>query len=418
MDADAVYLSKVDHFERLFDDRVNTAVSLLAGDPEAVREIETSREVVKAAVAEMTAAYRDLYIDRNPALNKDAALRFTRLEANIAMVVQQTLEAMRKLIRLQSRGGPAKRLRSRALRRTINKVNASLARRDAAAPFYPVVAAREMLLAGRKPVKTAFTLVGLIVFRRSLTDWYLGLDPASFFRSDDITITGTEEAAAQMASAPRRVMVIVGNHDAALFEGAISHRAATMLGSQQHIALARRGVYPIPPPESAGDVVYVDEDDPDLNPVVQALAKVKEHLQTRDVVSFVAYPEGMLAFTGAQMPLVTKDGGFIIARKLAIQLQDDGVPVYLVELKTNLLEHLTMPDGPDAQARVTGVEIVPPDPVVKGQTDEWMAQRRRKSQTLYNEDRGERMLDIVGSVRIPNSITFQAISDLSHSQVR
>ena len=44
MDADAIYLSKVEHFERLYDDRVDTAVSLLGGDPQSVREIETARE--------------------------------------------------------------------------------------------------------------------------------------------------------------------------------------------------------------------------------------------------------------------------------------------------------------------------------------------------------------------------------------
>ena len=127
-----------------------------------------------------------------------------------------------------------------------------------------------------------------------------------------------------------------------------------------------------------------------------------------DVVSFVIYPEGMLAFTGAQMPLVAKDGAYVIARKLAIELHAEGIPVYLVELKTNVLEHLTDPAVPVMKARVTGVEIVPSEPFVKGETDRWIAQRRRKSQTLYNENRGEKMIDITGSVRIPNSKTFQA----------
>ena len=418
MDADAIYLSKIGHFERLFDDRVDTAVELLAGDPAAVREIETARGIVKAAVAELTQLYRDLYADRNPALSKDAPLYFTRLEANIAMAVQQTLDAMRKLIGLRSRRGPVGRARSRSLVKSIRKINASLARRDDAAPLAPVVATQQMLLAGRKPVKIALTLAALTVTHRSLTDWYRRLDPASFFRSGDIEFRGIDEANAAMAADPRRVMVMIGNHDAALYEGAISYRTAVLLGSDHHLAMARRGVYPIPPPESAGDVVYVDEDDPDLNPVVQSLEKVAEHLGRRDVVSFVVYPEGMLAFTGAQMPLVAKDGAYLIARKLAIALGSEGVPVYLVELKTNLLPHLTEPDGPQAEVRVTSVEVVPAEPMVKGRPDEWISRRRRESQNLYNQDRGEKMVDLADSERIPDSITYRARGLLRHSEVR
>jgi hypothetical protein len=408
MDADAVYLSKIAQFERLLEERVDTSVSLLAGSPEAVREIRTAHAVITAAIAELTGLYDDLYIRRSPALGKDAALGFTRLEANIAMATQQTLDSMRRLIGLQTAGRPLKGLRSRVLCNRIRKVNAGLARRDPAAPLSLAVAVPEMLLARRKPVKTALTLAGLVVLHRSLTDWYRGLDPANFFRSDAVDFEGIEAANAEMAKDPRRVMLVIGNHDAALFEGAISYGAALQLGSQQHISMARRGVYPIPPPESAGDVVYVDEDDPKLNPVAQSLALVKRYSVDCDVVSFVIYPEGMLAFTGAQMPLVAKDGAYVIARKLAIELHAEGIPVYLVELKTNVLEHLTDPAVPVMKARVTGVEIVPSEPFVKGETDRWIAQRRRKSQTLYNENRGEKMIDITGSVRIPNSKTFQA----------
>ena len=67
-------------------------------------------------------------------------------------------------------------------------------------------------------------------------------------------------------------------------------------------------MYPIPPPESAGDVVYVDEHDPKLSPVAQSVAKIQDALTRNDVVSLSVYPEGMLPFAGAQMPLASKEG--------------------------------------------------------------------------------------------------------------
>lgn len=418
MDQDAIYLSKVDHFLRLYNDRADTAVSLLAGNPAAIQEIEYSREVIKAAVAELTRLYREIYIERSSSLGKDAVLGFTRLEANVAMATQQTLGSMRKLVSLTAKGGVGKQMRASVLRRRVRTINASLARREPAAPFSLSVAIPELLLAQRMPVKTALTLIGLVVLHRSLTDWFRRLDPGNFFRGGDIRFEAFEAATAEMAAHPRRVMLMIGNHDAALYEGAIAYRAALLLGSQRHLTMARRGVYPVPPPESAGDVVYVDEGDPKLNPVTQSLAAIKQYSQMHNVVSFAIYPEGMLAFTGSQMPLVPKDGAYIIARKLAVELGNEGIPVYLVELKTNVLKHLTEPASSDAVARIVSVELVPSDPMVKGQVDRWTVERRLKSQTIYNEDRGERMLDIVGAVRVPDSRTFQATGLPSRSGVR
>lgn len=417
MDADAIYLSKVENFERLYDDRVDTAVSLLGGDPQSVREIETARAIVKAAIAELLQFYRDLFIERSPALGKDAPLRFTRLEANIAMAVQQTLDAMRKLIGLQSAPAPIRRVRSRVLRNAIRKINASLARREPAAPLSPVVGFQEMMLAGRKRAKTAAIIVALVGLHRSVSHWPKWLDPSNFFRSDDIVYAGTEQANAQLAASPHRVMVVVGNHDGSTYDGSIANRMAHKLGTGHHIVMARKGVYPIPPPESTGDVVYVDEDDPNSYPIAESVARVKEYLGKREVVSIAVYPEGMLAFTGAQMPMVAKEGAYIVARKIAIELRDQGVPVYLVELKSNILPHLTEPEYVDAEVRVTSVELVPAEPMVKGQPDEWIARHRLVSQTLYNQDRGEKMIDLADITPIPGSITFQARGLLRHSEI-
>lgn len=418
MAEDLTYLPKLRRFEDLYNDRVATAMSLLGADPRAVVEIETSRDIVGAAIQELADLYRGLFIDESAAKNAESVLRLTRLEANIAMTAQQTLTAMRKLIALQSRPGAIKALRSGALRNSIHKINASLARRDDAAPLSPVVAVPEMLLAARKPVKTAFLVVALVGLHRSVSHWPRWLDPANFFRTDDLTFAGFDEANSAMAGSPRRVMVVVGNHDASLYDGSIANRSAHKLGTAHHIVMARRGVYPIPPPESPGDVVYVDEYDASLNPIGQSVDRVKEFLAKRDIVSIAVYPEGMMPFSGAQMPLVAKEGAFIVARKIAIALAEQQVPVYLVELKSNMIEHLTHSAYVEPEVRVTSVEIVPAEPMVKGKTDEWIARRRLQSQELYNTERGENMIDIVASARVPGAKTFEARGLLRDSPVR
>ncbi len=410
MVTDATYFSKIQRFEELYDDRVSTALSLLADDPKAVREIERSQAIIKSAVHELTDLYMALYVEKNPAQGKGNALRLTRLEANIVMATQQNLEAMRKMIKIKSRGSTrsVRSLRSKVNRHSVSKMNTSLARGDDVAPISILVAVKQLLCAGRKPFKTLLTLVVMTVLHRPVTDWQRHMDPSNFFRSEDVTFHGVDAIRELTARYPRRVLVVIGNHDTSLYDGSIAQRLAFMLGSEHHIVLTRKSVFPIAPPESAGDVVFIDEEDPKSYPIAESVLKTKEFLNKHDIVSLAVFPEGMMGFTGAQMPLVTKEGAYVLARKLAIELKDFDVPVFLVEAKSNTLVHLTHHDFVEATVEVTGVEIVPADPLVKGKPDEWIEGRRVESENRFNEARGEQMLDIQSSSRIPGTIVYDA----------
>jgi len=82
--------------------------------------------------------------------------------------------------------------------------------------------------------------------------------------------------------------------------------------------------------------------------------------------------------------------------------------VFLVETKTNTLEQITQHDLIEASASVADVEIVPATPLVKGKPDEWIEGRRLESENRFNEARGNKMLDIVSSTRIPGTLTYDA----------
>lgn len=404
------YLAKIERFEQLYDDRVAMALPYSASDPRLAQEIKNSQAIIKAAIRELVERYNAQFLTEDASPTKDDVVDLMHLEANIAMASQQTLDAMQKLIRLESKKSftVAPSVQRRLLRHSMNKITTSLERRDDAAPLAPSVGIKEMLCAGRKPVKTGITVVGLILLHRPLSDWRIYLDPSNFFRSGDVVYEGVDDAIETLKAHPRRVMVTIGNHDTSLYDGAMAHRLAIALGTDQHVRMVRKSVYPIPPPESAGDVVYVDEHDPKLAPVAQSVAKIQDALTRNNVVSLSVYPEGMLPFAGAQMPLVAKEGAFLIARKLAIKLSDQNIPVFIVETKSNTLVHLTQRDETQARVRISSVDRVPTDPIVKGQRDSWIARRRVEAENRFNADRGERMVDIVGSHRIPDAITYEA----------
>lgn len=403
------YLAKIESFEQLYDDRVAMALPYAANDAGMAQEIKSSQAIIKAAIRELVDRYKAQFLTEDASPSKDDVIDFMHLEANIAMASQQTLDAMQKLIKLETKAFKvAQSTQRRLLRHSMNKITTSLERRDDATPLSPLIGIKEMMCAGRKPVKTGATVVGLILLHRPLSDWRIYLDPNNFFRSGDVVFEGVDDAIEILREHPRRVMVTIGNHDSSLYDGTIAHRLAISLGTDQHIRMVRKSVYPIPPPESAGDVVYVDEHDPKLSPVAQSVAKIQDALTRNDVVSLSVYPEGMLPFAGAQMPLASKEGAFLIARKLAIKLHDQNIPVFIVETKSNTLRHLTLPEETQARVRISSVDRVPADPLVKGRRDGWIARRRVESENRFNADRGERMVDIVASKRIPDAITYEA----------
>ena len=206
MVADATYFSKIQRFEELYDDRVSAALSVLAPDTKAVAEIQRSHDVIKSALQELIGLYTALYVTKSSTQLKDDSVRLTRLEANITMTIQQNLETMQKLVRFRSGGssrstGP---LRSRLLLHSMRKMNTSLARRDDAprslswwrssrccAPD----ATRQDLGHHDRVDRSA----------QAVSDWQRYLDPANFFRSEDLAFHGIDSTLQLMARHPRRV---------------------------------------------------------------------------------------------------------------------------------------------------------------------------------------------------------------------
>lgn len=404
---DSAYLAKLQNFEKLFHERATIAVAVLGNDSAPGRQILRYQMIFTAALDELAGLYTAKFIDGTLPAEKVAVL--TTLEADIAMATQQNLEIMRRMLRAHSgpSGSAIKHRRLRRLTKWMDKTGSALDARGNI-PLSLRISIPQLLLAGRKPVRTAGSLVNSSVTRKSLTRMTDALDSSNFLRTAELRFEGIEAAREELASHPKRVLVLIANHDLGIYDGTIAYRLAVLLGSGHHIAMTRKGVYPIPPPESAGDVVYVDEDDPNNRPVADSIGKIRESLTKNSCVSLAIFPEGMMPFTGAQMPLITKEGGHIIARKLAVELQELGAAVILVESNLNVLRHLTTRELTDPRLSVRKVEVVPTAPLGKGGGDEWVRRGRLESEGRFNTDRGERMLDILSTGPLPGSMTYPA----------
>lgn len=406
-DDGCTYLPKLDSFERLFDQRSADAIAVFPPGSAPHTELCRYRSIFAAALAELRDLYRAQYVDGGLPAAKQGVL--TPFEANIAMATQQNLEIMRRMIGVQGSGrpDPVKALELRALAAWMHRTASSLERRDAI-PFSLLVSVPQLLQAGRKPLRTTASLVTSTLTRRSVSAMTDALDPSNFFRSADVRFEGIDHAERELSHHPRVALIIIANHDLGIYDITLAHRLSALLGCQRHMIMNRRTVYPIAPPATAGDVIFVDEDDPDLRPVADSVAELDAAIAADSRVSLAVYPEGMMPFTGAQMPLITKDGAFVIARKAAIALQRKDVPVVLVTAQSNFLEHLTSADPVEPVVSIVDLDVVPSAPLAKGSVDEWIGSRRLRAENLFNVGRGERMLNIFSARPLRGSMTYEA----------
>lgn len=401
---DSGYLQKLRNFQDLFDERAAVATMILASTSPAGIEISRFKKVLAGALAELANLYTAGFVDDN--LPPEKRQMITLLEGNIAMATQQNLEIMRRMIEASDSIRPVARFRLGRLSGWMRRTTSSLeARGDV--PFSIRISIPQILQADRKPLKTIRSLIGSSILRRPITELFARLDAASFLRADDVVFEGIDAALDQLTKYPKRVLVIILNHDLGVYDGTVLQRLAALLGSQKHVAMTRRGVYPLPPP-AAGDVVYVDENDPSLRPVADSVRIIRDALETSSCVSLALAPEGMMPFTGGQMPLITKEGAYIIARRLAIELQELSATVLLIEVNSNFLKHLTTREVIAPRVKIDSVLVVPTSRVEKGKPDNWISERRLAAEMRFNADRGERMLNILDAKPLPGSKTYAA----------
>lgn len=352
------------------------------------------KQELQNAVERLTESYKKSFILKNATKEEKKQLVF--LESNLSIAAQRILESARKLNQDMTSQQGAKTAAELS--------NLSIELRENKSISVPIsMGLGQVLQSSKNVLKTVCSLAMGVCSRQSLNRLVDLLDEKYFLRNGSYEFKNLEEMKSRLSLTPRAVFIIIGNHDQPLMDIQLARKASSLLGSQHHITMTRKSVYPVPPPEKHGDVVFVVDNDPKSNPVQKSIDLVTEQIRNHEMISLAVYPEGMLPYTGGQMPMTVKEGAFVIARKLAHSLNESNIPVYLVRMKSNIIEHLTSIESLPATVDFQSIEKVPTDPLSKTVPDLWVESQRLLAENAFNSHRGRNQMDIFNLDNVPGS---------------
>jgi hypothetical protein len=133
------------------------------------------------------------------------------------------------------------------------------------------------------------------------------------------------------------------------------------------------------------DAVFIE--DPQFNQKV--MSRLKD--QSKGTPSVAYFPEGDQTFWSAGFPVIAKSGGFLAARKAAVELSTENKPVYTIEVHMNYREVMTT-DMTQLTIEVSEPELVPKDKLTKN--DAWLEAKRLQFENRVNQERGIRIIDL------------------------
>lgn len=400
---DLEYFQKIQRFQELTKIQMQEFEKYMLAEvkginPEHKTALQKATHQQNQAIAnhvnELSDIYRRIFIEKTA--SKEDRKNLVYMESNLSIAVHRQLTATRDYLDKQLSQQELQKKSFENLLTEINKLNQELLQ-GKSIDVPASMGINQVFQTGEKLGWSLCKMLAGFCTRASLSKLMDSLNEKHFLRGGQkYSYQNVEPAKEILKKSPKAVFILIGNHDQPLMDIALGRKVALLLGSDQHITMTRKSVYPVPPPVSAGDVVFVVDNDPKSNPVQESLDLVTKHIHSSDksVVSLAVYPEGMLPYTGGQMPMTVKEGAFVIARKLAVQMQAEGTPVYLVRMKTNIIEHLTSTELIKPRVNIELIEKVPTDPIDRSKPDFWIEQQRKTAENSFNSHRAATQIDI------------------------
>lgn len=417
------YPKKIANFGKLTEFQLDSFANFLEESPhiraetkkQAHHAINRQKLSLQNEIQVLLALYEKSFISKNASKDDRKALVFH--ESNLSIAVHRQLMLLHDFL---SSTKPENVL-DRKVEKLIVKMD-TLSQElinGSSIAVPPGMGINQVFQSGKNMALSVCKLLAGLCMRKSLSALMDSLDEVNFLRDGRYHFEGHEAINKTLSENPKSVFILVGNHDQPLMDIALARQVALRLGSDQHITMTRKSVYPIPPPEKAGDVVFVVDNDPNSNPVQRSIELLEKNIQspTKSRVSLAVYPEGMLPYTGGQMPMTVKEGAFIIARKISHQLAAQGIPVFLVQMKTNIIEHLTSTQDIPATIRLDTIEKVPDTPIDRSRPDPWIESRRLRAENLFNQHRAVSQVDVFRMDKVPHSKIPYALEMRSCSRV-
>lgn len=402
------YFEKMNQFARLTEHQITSFESYVQEaqkiSPEVRGQLNHSLKLQQKALWGEVDRLKDLYEKSfvSKTATKEDRKALVYHESNLSIAIHRQLVLLHDFLSEVSPKNAEQKLLS--LMRKMDAISLDLqSGKSISVP--PGMGLNQVFQSGQKVASSVCKLLVGFCTRKSLSGLMDSLDEGNFIRSKQYELVGVEEMKKSFRPNEKSVFILIGNHDQPLMDIALARKVSLALGSDHHVTMTRKSVYPIPPPVTAGDVVFVVDNDPKSNPVQESLDILSKNIleKSHNRVSLAVYPEGMLPYTGGQMPMTVKEGAFVIARKMAHQLSQQGVSVYLVRMKTNIIEHLTSADATPARVMMESIERVPETAIDRSRPDEWIERNRLQAENSFNSHRGKTQIDIFNLDKVPYS---------------
>ncbi|UXR63559.1 hypothetical protein EZJ49_10780 [Bdellovibrio bacteriovorus] len=402
------YFEKMNQFARLTEHQIisfeNYVQEVQKVSPQAQAQLSQSLKLQQKAlwgeIERLKSLYDKSFVAKTATKEDRKALVYH--ESNLSIAVHRQLVLLHDFLSEVSPKNAEKKLA--VLVRNMDAISVDL-QKGKSIEVPAGMGINQVFQSGQKVAVSVCKLLAGFCTRKSLSGLMDSLNEGNFLRSKQYELIGVEEAKKAFPANEKSVFILIGNHDQPLMDIALARKVSLALGSDHHVTMTRKSVYPIPPPVSAGDVVFVVDNDPKSNPVQESLDILAKNIteKSHNRVSLAVYPEGMLPYTGGQMPMTVKEGAFVIARKMAHQLSQQGVSVYLVRMKSNIIEHLTAADTIPARVVMESVEKVPDTAIDRSRPDEWIERNRLQAENSFNSHRGKTQIDIFNLDKVPYS---------------
>ncbi len=352
-------------------------------------ETERFVKVVGKGLTGLSADYQSQFIENNA--SPESKARFRYAEINLKWASEIALNSAAQILydlKVQKQRGLSSRLKKFAMR--LNEMSSQLEKGEAIPPrmqdeFYQRFPIEE----GR--LKALCSVAAGICQNKRIQNLLRGL---SF---DGLMRKGTQidwSEASPLAIPANSAVVLIFNHDNTIADQKLMQIIAERLNIQNNLLTTTLRAWPhtnLLPFRNyffnrESDSVFIE--DPEMN------RKVMDHLRQegKGITSVSYFPEGDQAFWSAHFPLAAKSGGFVAARKAAIELQKQNRGVYLVQIQMNFWSQLTGQEE-ILKISVSSPQRVPTTPLSKN--DEWVQQRRSEFETIINQERGLYQVDLV-----------------------
>ncbi len=396
MDSDSPYINKVNTFraafnqqiERVFLPQVLEMSQLDFKERETIINLSQAvQEELNKQIDDLVLKYRKVFID----LDRDRDLKKSLLlvEGNVAVATHTILKDFAEILDTLDEGKKLKAVK-REMADLQSHIDQFKAGKEINLSFVEEFLRVKIPFKG-KTVSSACSYITKFCIKNEKISEALGARylEESFLRPDtEFKIQASDQIRAQIAKLPSNaVVMILPNHDYGILDGRIVSQISEAVGLQRTMVLTNKEAYPHLKIRELNDRDVFFSQDRFFEPMLEEMKTFSEGR-----IGMGYFPEGVIQYWNSQFPRTAKWGAFAYARRAANALKGKK-PVYLLQIQTNGLEHVTSKEKVDYKATVVKMTLVPDYAV--SSADKWVVEARSQFEADVNRTRAQQQVDLI-----------------------